>query len=298
MTTEAIHPVPTEEIEAAPELEPVQQATVAKMFKYSEFIDVGEGAPECEHSRDGECEDVGHFHAWCRLPNPIQQESLRKKGAAARARLRRRYVDRESDESLVLDGELSTLADPVFIGTLIDELVHGEFTTDYLEAERIVQGQERFEHYPEDRAEYVRLAEGKKPVEEQSPAYRELSAQMAAYMDALRQEIEAIQAPKREDLKARSVEAVVELARNRRIEQEADREFLDTFNTWMWLVGTFRVDIHPALRRPHKPMWSALGRADEPEAGTMFAEAPEVIEALRRVYNDLQISLQKASSGN
>lgn len=304
-TEEALHPTPEVDEPVAPapepvtpEPEPVQQATVIKMFKYSEFIDVGDGAAECEHSRDGACEEFGHFHAWCRLPNPIQQESIRKKGAAAKARLVRLYQNRDSDESVVLDSELSTLADPVFINTLIDELVHSEFTTDYLEAERNVQEQERFEHYTEDRAEYARLNEGDRPVEEQSPEYKALTEHITAYMDALREEINTIQEPKRADLRARDVDAVVELVRNKRIAEEGDRQFLDTFNTWMWLVGTFHVDMHPTVHRPFEQMWSELGRADVPEPGTMFSESSEVINALRKVYGDLQVSLQRASSGN
>ena len=303
----AVHPAQEEEQEVAlsveaPPLptEPAQNATVAKMFKYSQFIDVGEGADECEHSRDGACEDPEHFHAWCRLPNPIQQEAIRKKGAAAKARLVRRYTDRDSDESVVLDSELAAMADPVFVGGLIDELLAAQFTTDYIEADQNVREMERFEHYPEDRAEYARLeeTEGQKPVDEQSAEYKDLADNSTAFIETLREEVEKIQGPKREEFKSRSVDEIVELVRNKRIEGFADNEFLDVFNTWVWLVGTFRVDIHDALRRPTKQMWERLGVADLPEAGTMFAESPEVVNELRQTYGELQVSLQRASSGN
>ena len=297
--TEVDHAPPVEEA-PAPTPEPAQNATVAKMFKFSQYIDVGEGAADCEHSRDGACEDPEHFHAWCRLPNPIQQESIRKKGAAAKARLIRRYADRDSDESVVLDSELSTMADTVFIGGLIDELLASQFTTDYIEADQNVRESEPFEHYNEDQNEYARLepSEGQKPVDEQSEEFKELAAHATAFVEALRKEVEAIQGPKREDFKSRSVDEIVELVRSKRIDGLSDNEFLDTFNTWVWLVGTFRVEIHPALRRPTKQTWETLGVADAPEAGTMFAEAPEVIAKLRETYGELQVALQRASSGN
>jgi hypothetical protein len=66
----------------------------------------------------------------------------------------------------------------------------------------------------------------------------------------------------------------------------------------MWFIGTYHVELHPTLKRPHKPMWDEIGRVDKREIGTMFAEAPEVIDALKETFNSLQLALQRGSAGN
>lgn len=304
-TTEAVHPITAEpEPVAIPAPEPStpQNGAVSKMFRYSEYLNVGEGAAECpqrEPGVEGElCVDPEHFHAWCRLPNPIQQENIRKKAAAAKARAIRQYADDESDESVVLDSELAQIHDEIFADNLIDELIAADFPDDYTTAQGNVEADERFEHIVEDRTEFTRLDEGGRPLEEQSAEYRALAGHITEYIAALRAEIDTIQKPKRDELASRGIERLIELIRDRRVEEHGQHAFLDTFNTWMWLVGTHQVERSSVTKRPYKPMWSELGRADEPAPGTLFAAAPEVISGLRNVYNGLQIQLQKASSGN
>jgi|ERR1035437_385486 hypothetical protein len=299
---EASVAVRTEDIEAVeaqvPKEPAAPNADAKKMYRYSEYLDVGWGAAGCEHSRDGACEDTEHFHAWCRLPNPIQQENVRKSGAAAKARLLRLYKDPESDVSVVLDSELGILHDDAFRAAVIDELVTRDFATDYLEAQANVEDREEYEHIDGDREEFNRLAEGDKPEAEQSKEYRELSKQMSAYVEAIREELTKIQAPRREELESRSIDSLIELTRTRRVEEEGDRVFIDQFNLWQWFIGTFKVKLHDSLRRPYEPMWAAIGDPSRGETGTMFGEAPEVIEALRQVYGSLQSALQRGSSGN
>src|ERR1700745_988892 len=116
-------------IEAPPQA--AARTTARAMFKYSEFVDLGDGAAECEHARDGRCEDIEHFHAWCRLPNPYQHEGIRKKGLAAKARKIRELKDPESDVSVILDTELASLNDETFADTLINELLASEWAEHY-----------------------------------------------------------------------------------------------------------------------------------------------------------------------
>jgi hypothetical protein len=276
-----------------------RSATAAKIFKYSDFVDVGEGAAECEQARGG-CENPEHFHAWVRLPNPYQRTDIREKALAAKARRLRELRDPDSNASVVLDDALAGLTDPAFTDTLIDELIASEWPQDYLTATGDVERREEFEHVAQDREEYNRLRADEEALdpEQRSEEYTQIAAQMERYVAAINERLREIQEPKRRELRERSLEALIGLVRARRVEDEADDAFMDTYNSWLWFVGTFKPDLHPTLRRPHIPMWEEIGRRDRPAPGTMFGEAPEVIEALRAAFTKLQGAFQQGASGN
>src|SRR4051812_13441277 len=96
----AVETASTPEPEAAP-AEPERSDSTSRdrsqMFEFSGYVHVGPGAKECEHGEDGECDNAVHFHAWTRLPNPFQQQAIREKANAAKARKRRVLRDPESD---------------------------------------------------------------------------------------------------------------------------------------------------------------------------------------------------------
>ena len=276
------------------------QVTAQKMFRYSAFVDVGEGAEECEHARDGACEDIEHFHAWCRLPNPYQHEDIRKKAMAAKARKLRELRDPDSDASVVLDEQLHRLADETYREQVIEDLLLSEWATDYLDAQRQVDEREEYEYVAQDREEYARLNDTEKdlPEEEQSEEYKRLVTHLDGWAGAVRDQLEKLQEPKRNDFRNRPLDGLVEMVRSRRVDAESNQAFSDAYDPWMWFVGTFKVELHPSLRRPHIPMWEQIGHKDRPDAGTMYGEAPEVIAELKRVFNDLQLALQRGSAGN
>lgn len=292
-------------MEAATVTETQQPEVVAttaqahKMFRYSAYLDVGEGAEECEHSRDGQCTDIEHFHAWCRLPNPFQHTDIRDKGLAAKARKLRELRDRESNAAIVLDEQLDRVNDPAYAEVLVDELVAVDWPSDYLEAQRDIDEQEEFKHILQDREEYARLtADGLPPEEERSEELRALDAHLDRYMAAIKDRLAEIQEPKRLSFADRSLDSLISLVRGKRVDEEADRAFLEAYDPWMWFVGTFKVEPHHTLGRPHLPMWEDIGRKDRPAAGTMFGESPEVITALRITFNRLSVELQRGSAGN
>jgi hypothetical protein len=292
------------EIEAHEAAQEVTNAAVdaeaRKLFKYSAFIDSGAGADTCEHARDGACKDTEHFHAWCRLPNPLQHKDIRDKGLAAKARKVRALRDPESDASAVMDAELGALDDEAFRSALVDELVQRDWTDDYMEAQDEVEGGAEYEHLAQDREEYARLSpiESDLSEEQQSEEFKQLRWHMTAYLEAVRMRLVEIQTPKREEFAQRSLEALIATLRAQRIEEEASRAFIDTYNVWMWYVGTYKVEKHPTLGRPFNPMWQDIGRSDRASAGTMLGESPEVIDALKVVYNDLSVGLSRGSAGN
>jgi hypothetical protein len=277
--------------------EPAARVSTRRMFQYSAYVDVGDGAERCAHSRDGECRDPEHFHAWCRLPNPYQHEDIRKKALAAKARAIRALRDPESDESIVLDEQGRDLDDPAFTETIIDELIQRDWARDYLDAQRDVQDEEEFEHIDQDREEMGRLAR-EQADGEPDPEFTRLSDHVDSYVNRIQARLLEIQAPRREELAARPLDALLAVLRNKRIDDVTDRAFVETYNAWMWFVGTFQVALHETLRRPHRPMWEDIGRRERPAVGSMFDAAPEVIDAMRRVFSDLQVALQRGSSGN
>lgn len=275
-------------------------ATGKRMFRHSQFIDVGEGALECEHKRDGECADPEHFHAWCRLPNPYQHEDMRNKGLAAKARAIRALKDPEADVTVVLDAELATINDESYKDTIIDELLSREWTEDYLKAQEDVEAEDDFEHITQDREEWGRVDKANTdiPEEERSEEYKRLRSHMEKYLARIGTRLDEIQKPKREEFGDRSMESIMDLVRSKRIEELGGAAFANSFSAWQIFVGTYKVDLHPTLGRPHAPRWEDIGVRDRPAPGTMYGEAPEVIDALQRLYNNLSLSLQAGSAGN
>jgi len=278
-------------------------ATAVKMFKFSEWIDFGDGAAECEHARDGECDEgaEGHFHAWVRLPNDLQNKDLREKGWAAKARRARLYRNRDSDPSVVMDGELAELDDPAFRSTIIDELLRADWAQHYTDAQRTVEQQnEEFETIDQDREEFGRLSQtqGLLPEDEQSPEFRELSTHLQQYVEAVNKELENLQRPQREELESRSLEALIELLRARRVDVDCGRAFDDTYNNWLMYVGTYQVALHETLRRPHVLKFTEIGDPLHPEPGTIAAQSPELIDALRAAFMRLRLALHQGSTKN
>jgi AcrR family transcriptional regulator len=279
---------------------PALHADARKLFKYSAYLHVGEGALECEHALDGECDDETHFHGWCRLPNAIQQDDIRKKALAAKARVIRSFRDKDADATVVLDNEMAQISDPIFIDMLADEMIAHDFADDYLEAQRdvIEVADSPFEHIAQDRERYTELGGVNVALEDMTDEHRQLNQHINDYIRAVQDRLREIQQPKTDELKARGVEALVKLVRAKRVEQDGDREFLDTYNRWMWFVGTYTTELHPKLKRPHVGMWTEIGTPDRPTPGSMYAAAPEVLDALRETFNDLQLAFSRGSSGN
>lgn len=301
MSTTAIPTGEEPQVDAEAKEPPVAEtATARKIFRYSQFVDIGDGADTCEHARDGQCEDPAHFHAWCRLPNRYQEDDIRAKAMAAKARRIRGFNDPESDLAVVLAAEMEPLDDPHFQETLVDELVGDTLTDDYIEAQADVREQEEFAHIEQDQEEYERLRqqEGELAEEEQSEEFRQLTKQVQAYLRAIPERLREIQEPRRVELRARPYDKILAEVRARRVEAEGARAFMDTYTGWTCYVGTFSPELHQTLRRPHKPKWEDIGHRDRPEAGTMYGEDPDVVQALSEVFTDLRTAFRAGSKGN
>jgi hypothetical protein len=274
------------------------QAEQRKMFTWQSYLNVGEGADACEHARDGQCSDMEHFHAWCRLPNPLQHEDIRKKGQAAKARKLRAYKDPDSDESVIMDHELEQINDPIYIKILVDELLAHQFIDDYTAAKDEVDDREEYEHIEQDREELLRLEEAEASLEEKSAAHQQLTQHVSKYVADLQAVVDRLQKPQRDELEARGPEGLVEIVREKRVEAAGDRAFLDTYNPWTWFVGTYEVELHADLKKPYKLKWPEIGSPLEPSPGSMYSERPDVIQAIRERFADMQVAIQRGSAGN
>lgn len=279
---------------------PARRGDARKLFKYSTYVHVGEGAEECEHAVDGACEDESHFHAWCRLPNSVQQEDIRRKALAAKARTIRGYKDKDADATVTLDNELAQIEDPAFIDMLVDDLIARDFVDDYTDAQRdVIDADESpFEHIAQDRERFAELGGADVAREDMTDEHRQLNDHINAYIEAVQDRLREIQKPKREELADRGIEKLVRLVRAKRVEQDGDQAFIATYNRWMWYVGTYTTELHPKLKRPHIPTWEEIGSPERPVANSMFAAAPEVLDALREAFNGLQLAFTQGSSGN
>lgn len=277
-----------------------ERATAAAMFAYSAYLHVGPGAQECEHAEDGACQDTTHFHAWCRLPNKFQHRDLYKKATAAKARLLRLLEKEDSDARVVLESELDMFKDGVHLETVIDDLLKAEFAADYVAAITEVNEDDRFENIEQDRERFQTLGvtELNLPDGEQSEEFVELAGHISEWTGAIRAELAKLQEPKRQALRDMDRGQLIDQLRKRRMAQLGDETYLHVYNQWEWFICTMRPDQEPVRGRPCTRYWTTMGDVDDPAPGSMWAESPEVIDAIQATFEQLERDLQAGVSGN
>lgn len=273
----------------------------SQLYRYSTWVHVGPGAEECEAVNEeagtNECSNPLHFHAWCRLPNQFQQRIMREKGLAAKARKVRQLRDPETDAGAILDEDLDSIArrGDDAIEELVDELLQRDWWKDYLDAAGDVgeieedatpEGEEpakRFAHIEDDQ---LRLEKLKALPEDERPhdEYLELNRHVAAYHEAVRLRLEELRAPKKQALEAKGIDGLVDLVRDARIETAGTDEFMHTYSAWEWLYGTLR---GRAGGQQAQQVWHDLE--------TLEDAAPEVIEEIKAVFQDLERTKQGAA---
>lgn len=284
--------------EEAPQVkaeEPVEQRAVAvtaqqpKMFQNSAWVHVGEGAADCEHvaanpkQQGKDCDDEEHFHAYCRLPNQFQHRDVVEKATAAKARRIRLLRDDSSDAYEVLEGTLRAIRDTEDPKIVIEELLTYTWQEDYLEAIREVEEDERFERVDQDREELTRLLELPE-AERGEDEVEKLEEHIGAYVQATKDKVAEVQAPRRQALESLSFDEQVAQLRERRIEADSDEEYHHVFSQWEWFVGTKQPD-----RRTDK--WTKISEMTKDAS-------PEVIDELRGTFTLLRMALQRGGRGN
>jgi hypothetical protein len=300
VSTDTATAVAPSDLEPATPVADDAQKTPDQIFRYSTWVHVGPGSEDCEDLDEAagtvDCSNPLHFHAWCRLPNQFQHREIREKALAAKARKIRQLRDPETDASAILEEDLDGLArqgddaKPV----LVEELVGNEWWQDYMDAARDVQELEEgvdedddpirpFERVERDQARFDDLAampEDQRPNDE----FDELGRHLTRYAGLVKERQDELVKPKREALMARDVNALIDMVRDQRIYAMATDEFMHVYSSWSWLVGT--------LNQPGgEPVWP-------PDAKAFSTVAPEVIEAVRDAFNDLEQTQQRGLQGN
>lgn len=261
------------------------------LFQFSDSVHVGDGADECEHRaeadeddrrdprRDGAgCDAEGHFHAYVRLPNPFQHKDIVEKAQAARARKLRQLRDQASDAYAILEDELDTIRETDDKVAVIDDLVDRDWRRDFYQAMREVEEQEEFTHVEQDREELERVRQLPED-ERDADEYDALVRHMKAYGDALDQKLTGIQGPKRKAFEGMEMDQLIDILRREKIEAAGEEAYLHTYNMWSWFVGTLK----PVTSgQPRERMW--------PDINVMKAEAPEVVDALKIAFTELENS--------
>lgn len=292
-TVETEAPAPPEdgtpvEDSPLPEQTPATERIPSKLFRYSRYVHVGEGAEGCEEGESGRCTNIDHFHAFVRLPNQFQQEEIRNKALAAKARRIRQLRSPETDAHAILEGDLDTMRSaPEAAKLLVDELVNKEFLRNTREVMLDLAEEEAFQTVSED-LERLRVLNDMDPEERPNDEFVELKDHIAAYNNEVERRRAEKERPLRASLEAKSVDELVGLMREDRIEQAAQQHFMDTYSLWEVYVCTLK----PRPREKGHPVervWSDIN--------LMKQEADEIVAALDSAFNDLESALTTAGNG-
>lgn len=277
-----------------PEIPVPAQREPASLFRYSTWLHLGAGAEQCEEVNEAEgtnnCGDRGHWHAWCRLPNPLQQAEIRERALAAKARKIRQLRDPQTDGYAILDEEFAARAregdrarEPV-----IDELIGLDYFTDYYAAMMEVRQLEDpnsdeadaklYAHIEDDQARLVRLeamSEQQRPADE----YDELKRHVGSYQEAVDRVVKERTEPARKALEQLPTGQLLDQLRDKRIDAESRQEFQRVFEIHEWLSCAYR----------------------QPDGDPVFADlvaleraAPEIHAGLSSTFVDLKRTAQEA----
>lgn len=275
-----------------PEIPVPARSEPASLYRYSTWVHVGVGAEGCAEVDEAQgvngCGDRAHFHAWCRLQNPLQQAEIRERALAAKARKIRQLRDPATDGYEILEEEFEARAREGDRGraAAIEELLELDFWRDYYQAMQDVRQLDdpnsdeddvkRFARIADDQARLLRL-EGMP--DRPSDEYEELQRHVAAYQEAIDEELKRIGDPKRAALEALDTGGLLAQLRDKRIEAESQREFQRVFEIHQWLSCAYR-------HRGGPPAFADLAALEQ--------AAPEVIEGLQAVFLDLGRTAQEA----
>jgi hypothetical protein len=292
--TPAPEPVVAEspEAPATPEQTTGETRNSSQMFEFSRFIHVGPGAEECEDAENGQCENPIHFHAWIRLPNQFQVVSLKEKADAAAARKMRVLRDEESDSRAILEAELMEMERQNDHGALVEQVINADFLKDHMAAMTAVRtDEERGFVTIEDDRERLRSLELLDPEDRPEEEFEELKKHVSAYVDAVNAEREEIQRPLKESLEAKSLDELLDMVRENRIQGIAKETSEEAYAVWQWYLCTL-VPKDPS--KPGFPQDRVYCSIDH-----LKAAAPEVILALREGFQEIEAaagrSLQAAA---
>lgn len=226
------------------------------------------------------------FRAFVRLANDHQHQDIREKALAAKARRIRALRNPETDAWEVLEFEMNMIAEAEgATDNLVFELLLERSDRDRHEAINEVNEQEKYKHIQQDQERFRELSplpDEERPTDE----WKELVEHLASYAREVEAEIERVQKPRREALENAGLTALLDKVRERRIDAEGRRVFMDTFTFWQTYVGTlaipegFDADHITQATMPRERIFTEESqlRDIDPLIGARLAEAFENLE--------------------
>lgn len=216
--------------------------TTSELFQWSTFVHVGDGAEECEHRLDGECQAEEHFHCWLCLPNLFQQRDLNDKARAAKARKRRTLMQSgadgapASDAYLVLEEQLEgwALSDRAY-ETLVRLIAERNVLQQYREIMDELAELEQFENRGQDVEEYQRLLDVEED-ERDGEAFDRLRADMEDYAHEFEERRKARVERELEALTNTPREDVIDIERQFQIGEISSEVYLHIYYTWAYFT--------------------------------------------------------------
>lgn len=260
----------------------------AKIFRFSDFVHVGQGSADCEHREDGKCADREHFHAWIRLPNKFQIVQIREKGQAARARVIRQAKDEETDRWEIVENQVAEAMLGGREGVIAELLGRNEWKL-YRQAMTELVNDDDAEGEGEDpRSPWADIEEDQArfrhlsslPEEERdADELGELSRHLSKWNETFDARMEELRAPEKETLEGRTDEQLEGMVREYAVTEQADAIFSRVFARWQMVVCTLK----PNGGRPKD---RAFGSPQQLEA-----ESAEVLAGLEVAFNELENEL-------
>lgn len=284
MSETAAASTPIDPPEAAEET--AQENPAVKLNRFSEYIDIGPGAEECEHRRDGKCGEEEHFHGWCRLPNKFQIADIREKAQAARARVIRQAKDPQTDRYEILENQLAE-SKAQGSAVMVEELLNQDMFRHQHQAMRELVEEEDspYVNVEEDQRRWREL-EAMEPEERDNDEYKELTSHLERWNEAVEERYAKIVQPERDALEGRTEDELLDMMRDIAIKEQADGIFMRTFAKYQWLLCTL------------KPRGEGKVPTDRcfADINALTAAAPEVVAALEVTFNDLEAQLAQRDS--
>jgi hypothetical protein len=193
--------------------------------------------------------------------------------------------DPEANAHEILESDMFELARIASTEDIIHELVAKDWWKRQLEAMGDVEEREEFKHVDNDR-ERLKELRGTDPDARPADEFEELERHLASYNAAVEARRVELEEPVRASLGQLSMGELVEQVREDRVSAEASSAFMATYSRWSWLAGTYTSNAPVGRKRS----FSDMEQLEE--------AAPEVLEALRETFQELETSLQRGPQGN
>jgi hypothetical protein len=240
--------------------------------------------------------EVG-FKAFCRLPNDYQHKDIREKAMAAKARRIRQLKSADSDAFEVLEADLDRIHDTEgAVDNIAHELVMEQFPQDRQQAWLDVADEEEYANLQQDQERFRELEamdEDKRPGDE----WQELVDHLSGFSRKVDARLQEIQKPRLESLVNLGLDGLIERLREKRIQADAARVFMDTYSFWQMFTGTLAV---PEGFDPEHIDFDTMPRQKLFKKPEDLREAdPYVVSHLQGVFDGLEGALTvMASEGN